>query len=129
MIHVVDTHAIARYVEDLNLLGAASRSVMTDPDSVMFVPTIAIAEARWMIEKQRAQVLWDDVLATLDGDPRFVVTPLTLDIVRLTQPGLEMHDALICATAVLLRNTLNEEVRLVTRDRRIRNSGLVETVW
>jgi len=129
VIHVVDTHALLRYFEDLDLLGADGRGVMTDPNSDLLVPTIVMAEARWTIQKQRARVDWDDLLKSLEDDGRFTVAPLTLDILRLATDRLEMHDALICATALLVRDSLGEEVRLITRDKDIRNSALVETIW
>ena len=129
MIHVVDTHALTRYFENLSLLGTDSRALMTHPDSVLVVPTIALAEARWMIQKKQSHVDWDDLISSLEADPRFVVSPLTLDIVALAGPGLEMHDALICATVILLRDSGDEDVNLITRDNDIRDSSLVETVW
>ena len=129
MIHVVDTHALTRYFEDLDLLGAAGRALMTHADATLVVPTIVVAEAKWMIQKRRAKVGWDDLLTSLDHDGRFFTSPLTLEIVRVAPPGLEMHDAIICATAMLLHDSLGEDVAVITRDKEIRESGLVETVW
>jgi hypothetical protein len=129
VIHVVDTHALTRYFEDLSLLGQRSRTLMTDPLSTLVVPTIVMAEAQWMIRKWRTRVNWDDLLTSLETDGRFTLAPLTLDVVRLTPPDLEMHDAMICATALFVRAPTAEEVRLITRDKDIRESGLVETVW
>jgi len=40
-----------------------------------------------------------------------------------------MHDGIIVATAMVFRDPLGEEIRLITRDKDIRDSGLVETVW
>jgi PIN domain nuclease of toxin-antitoxin system len=129
VIHVVDTHALLRYFEDLNLLGAQGRGIMTDRNSDLLVPTIVLAEARWTIRKQRANVDWDDLIRSIESDGRFTVAPLTLDIVRRAPDELEMNDAIICATVLLVRDSLGEEVPLITRDRRIRDSGLVDTVW
>lgn len=129
MIHVVDTHALTRYFEDLGLLGESGRAVMTDSLSTLVVPTIAIAEARWMIQKRRARLDWDDLLTSLESDGRFTVAPLTLDIVRLAPDALEMHDGMIVATALVVRDSMGESVRLITRDKDIRDSGLIETVW
>jgi len=128
VIHVVDTHAITRYFEDLDLLGAAGRALMTAPDSTLAVPTIAVAEARWMIQKRRTGVAWDGLLSSLEHDPRFVIIPLTLEIVRHLPSGLEMHDGIIVATVMVFRDSLGEEVRLITRDDVLRDSGLLETV-
>lgn len=40
-----------------------------------------------------------------------------------------MHDGIIVATGLMFRDSVNEDVRLITRDRRIRDSGLIQTVW
>lgn len=60
MIHVIDTHALTRYIEDYRRLGAAGRAIFDDPDSVLVVPTIALAEARFMIFKNKVGLVWDD---------------------------------------------------------------------
>ena len=82
-----------------------------------------------MIRKRRARVDWDDLLGSLESDGRFTVAPLTLDIVRLAPEALEMHDGIIVATTLVVRDSMREDVRLITRDKDIRESGLVETVW
>ena len=74
---------------------------------------------------------WEDVLSALEADPRFEVYPLTLDVLRRMprEQGLEMHDAIVCATAALLGEELGEGATVITKDRAIVASGLVETAW
>ncbi len=57
MINVVDTHALTRYIEDYGRLGAAGRAILDDPDAVLVVPTIALAEARFMIFKNKVGIV------------------------------------------------------------------------
>ena len=64
----------------------------------------------------------------LNNDDRLRVDVLDLDLVQRAPTGLEMHDAFICATALAHQQAVGEPVPVITRDRRIRNSGLVETV-
>ena len=54
---------------------------------------------------------------------------MTLETVRLIPGNLEMHDGIIVATALLIQDSSDEDVAVITRDRAIRDSGLVETVW
>lgn len=129
MIHVVDTHALTRYIEDYRRLGAIGRGIFDDPDSVLVVPTIALAETRFMIFKNKVGIVWDDVIQKLESDQRLIPIPLTLDVLNRVPDSLEMHDGIIVATALSFRDSLGEEVRLITRDRRISDSGLVDTVW
>ncbi len=131
MIRVVDTHALVWYVEDSPRLGSTARRLLLDPDARFAVPTIVLAEARFLDEAGRTKVSWTDILSALEADPRFEVYPLTLDVLRRMprEQGLEMHDGIICATALLYRELLGEDVQIITRDKRIADSRLVETVW
>jgi len=128
VIHVVDTHALTRYIEDPRRLGAG-RAIFSDPGSVLVVPTIVLAEARFMIFKNKANIVWHDITRLMADDGRFVPVALTLEILDRTPDNLEMHDGIIVATATTLREASGEDVRLITRDKDIRDSGLVETVW
>ena len=129
MIHVIDTHALTRYIEDPRRLGPAGRAIFSDPGSVLVVPTIVLAEARFMIFKNKANIVWHDITRLMADDGRFVPVALTLEILDRTPDNLEMHDGIIVATATTLREASGEDVRLITRDKDIRDSGLVETVW
>ena len=131
MILVVDTHALVWYVEDSPRLGSTARRLLLNPDARFTVPTIVLAEASSLEESGRTKVTWDDILSALEADPRFEVYPLTLDVLRRMPrgQGLEMHDAIVCATALLFADLLREDVEVITRDRQIVASGVVRTVW
>ena len=129
MIHVVDTHGLVRHLESAPSLGRRAHEVLSDPESFLVVPTIVLAEARYMSASRRLRVSWERVLQGVLADDRYAIYPLTVDILREIDTRLEMHDAIICATAMLLRDSLGEGVVVITRDKEIRESGLVETVW
>ena len=131
MILVVDTHALVWYAEDSPRLGSRARRLLLNLDVRFTVPTIVLAEARSLEESGRTKVSWDDILSALEADPRFEVYPLTLDVLRRMprKQGLEMHDGIVCATAVLVAESTSEDVQIITKDRAIAASGLVETVW
>lgn len=42
---------------------------------------------------------------------------------------LDLHDAIIVATALVYRDVLGEAVAMVTKDEKIANSGLIPVVW
>jgi predicted nucleic acid-binding protein len=129
VIHVVDTHPLIWHLENWRGLGKnAARILESSPDQLI-VPTIVLAEARYTITKKRRDVTWDQLLRYIEGDLRFRIHALDLDIVRNLPDGLEMHDAIICATALAYQKASGEPVPLITRDRQIRDSGLVQTVW
>jgi predicted nucleic acid-binding protein len=129
LIHVVDTHALVRHLESAPSLGRGAREVLSDPESFLIVPTIVLAEARYMSASRKLRVSWEQVLQGVLADDRFAIHDLTIEVLREIDTRLEMHDAIICATALLLRDALGEEVAIITRDKEIRAFGLVQTIW
>src|SRR5438128_8257480 len=131
MIHVVDTRGLTRYVENYDKLGTAGRAILEDPASLLILPTIALAEARFMIFRKKVNILGRDImqLQLMERDGRFVPVALTLDILDRVPDNLEMHDGIIVATANTLREFSDEDVRVIARDRAIRGARLVETDW
>jgi hypothetical protein len=42
---------------------------------------------------------------------------------------LDIHDATIYGTPLVYRDFLDEDVKIITRDRAMESAGIVETVW
>lgn len=82
-----------------------------------------------MIFKRKVSIAWDDIVRTMRDDDRWIAHPLTLDVLDRVPDSLEMHDGIIVATAMIFRDATGEPAPLITRDRQIRDSGLVQTVW
>lgn len=129
MIHVVDTHSLVRYLADFETLGAQAQQILNAPTRRLVLPTIVLAEALYMIAKARIDLRWNEITAAIDADLRFAVYPLTVAVIERVPTHLEMHDGIVVATALHLRDTSGEEVVVITRDRRIRDSGLIDTIW
>lgn len=129
---VVDTHALIWHLEANSRLGANARAALSDPQSELFLPLIALAEACWIVEHGRSRIpTVAHLLGHVDADPRILLVPLdraTLDrSLGLTAIG-EMHDRQIIATALQLTGP-GEVIFLITRDESIRRSSLVPVVW
>ena len=77
----------------------------------------------------RTSLSWEDIVNAVRRDDRFEIVDFNLDILHQLDTSLEMHDSIIVATATLLRDSLDEDIALITRDKDIRDSGLVATVW
>jgi hypothetical protein len=50
-------------------------------------------------------------------------------VAMLIPTGLNIHDAIIVATALVYRDILHEPVAVITKNGEITYSGLIETVW
>jgi PIN domain nuclease of toxin-antitoxin system len=118
------------HLEDDPKLGATVRAVLAGRDSRLVIPTIVLAEVRWGLRKKRvADEVWSDLITNVQSDSRFTIYPLTAEVVDEVPAELEMHDAMICATATLLAKATGDDVQVLTRDQDIIRSGLVASAW
>ena len=108
---------------------ASSRGILADPQSILVVPSIVLAEIRYLSAARRIAPEWDTVRSAIQNDPRFLVFQLDMDIVDTMPIKLEIHDAIIVSTALTYTEVLHEEVAIITKDETIVRSGLTATVW
>jgi PIN domain nuclease of toxin-antitoxin system len=131
--HVLDAHTLVWFLVGHPKLGANARAVLEAPNSDLYLPLIALAEACWMVEKGRAPTIpsVSHLLAAVDADRRVTLIPLDRPILDLSlslAPITEMHDRQIAATVLHLASS-GASVALLTRDANITASGLVPIVW
>ena len=127
MIYIVDTHGLVWFLDQPERLGTSARSILTDPESALVVPTIVLAEIRYLAASRRITPTFDAVLRVILDDPRFDVFPLDGTVVELMPLSLNIHDAIVVSTALALADA--DDVTVVTRDREITESGVVRTIW
>ncbi len=128
MIYVVDTHALIWFLEGSKRLGGQAREILRDEHKHLLIPSIVLAEAKDLVSKGKTRLIFDEILEAIT-DPRCLSYPLDLAVVRAMPRSLDIHDAIICATALVYQKTVNEEALLITRDESLIKSNLVKTVW
>jgi len=126
MFYVADTHAWVFYL--LDRLPEKADEVFSRAErggAYIFVPTIALAECVYLVEGGKIDLDLDGLFTRLRAGGNFIPVPLTLDVVeRIHLIRLsEIHDRIIVATAQALG------AKALTRDERIIESGVVETIW
>ncbi len=126
---VLDTHAWLWWASQASALSRKAereiRAAKRIGVSAVSCLEVAVAEARGRIELDRPALLWLEEALSL---PRVELLPLTPAVaVRASRLDRDFSgdpaDRVIVATALL------ESARLVTRDSRIREHPVVETVW
>jgi hypothetical protein len=66
----------------------------------------------------------------IEDDPRCIIQPLDVDTVNMIPTTLEIHDAIITATALIFEiKSQPEDVVVLTKDKEIIESRLVKTFW
>jgi PIN domain nuclease of toxin-antitoxin system len=132
---VADTHALVWYLLDDpdRRLSPGARTALERAESINGIAvSVASVVDLWYVIRTRG-TFTDDQLDQVLGllrDPKtsLEAEPITLDVTaafrQIPRDALgDPWDRFITATAMAL------DLPLVTRDRRIRESGLVETIW
>ncbi|MDF1534066.1 MAG: PIN domain-containing protein [Methanosarcinaceae archaeon] len=128
--YIIDTHALVWFLEQSPKLGKNARNAFIDTDSILIIPTIVLAEIKILFDKNRFLTSLDEVFAVIENDSRCIVQPMDLDVVSMLPTKLEIHDAIITATALLFKgNPYFKDVEIITKDEEILKSKLVKTVW
>ncbi len=130
--HVLDTHALVWYLEGNPRLGNEARSIIDNPTSELILPLIALAEAAFIVERGRTSIpSVDELLDSILADARVDVYPLDWHVFQQTLNATavpEMHDRQIVATALHLQ-AVGYTGDVLSKDRTIVNSSLVQVVW
>ena len=128
MNYVTDTHSLVWYFsDDARLSEKALRAFEeTIEEGIIIVPSIVLAEIIFIAKKGRITLTFEETLRKIEGQENFEVAALDSDILKVAdkiEVDMEMHDKLIVATS------LHFESALITRDKRINESGIVSTIW
>ena len=92
----------------------------------MIVPAVVLAEIMFIAKKAKVSITFEETLEKIEEYENFYIAPLDIDILKVAdkiEAGMEMHDKLIIATALYF------EAVLITRDRQIKESKIVSTIW
>lgn len=128
MNYVTDTHSLIWYfTEDSRLSKRALRVFeKTVKEGIMIVPAVVLAEIMFIAKKAKVSITFEETLEKIEEYENFYIAPLDIDILKVAdkiEAGMEMHDKLIIATALYF------EAVLITRDRQIKESKIVSTIW
>jgi hypothetical protein len=109
-------------------LGREAKQVLENENAILVVPTIVLAELKYLSVRRRLSLTFSDMLELIQKDRRMVIHPVDMDVITAMPDDLDIHDALICGTA-LVHQDMGEEVALLTKDERIRSSGHIPIIW
>ena len=129
MTDVVDTHALVWFLEKNPRLSIAAHNALIDPNAKIVVPTIVLAEIKFLHARGRIATDLAATLAQLAPSSNCVIYGLNKAVVQRLPTSLNIHDAIIVATALVFRDVLGENTALISKDNQIKSSGLVQVIW
>jgi len=129
MTYIVDTHAIVWFLEGDTRLSKAAYNALSDINAQLVVPTMVLVEITFLYAKHRITISLAEVLTYITSAENCVIYPLDETVVDHIPTSLDIHDAIIVATALIFRDVLEENTAVITKDGKIGTSGLVNVIW
>ncbi len=125
--YVIDTHALVWFFAADERLSSTVRDLLVgaeENDLVILVPTIVMAEALTIVEKNKVRLTVRELVEAVKETERLTIVPLdalVFERMLTITPGLELHDRAIAATCQVYG------CPLITKDALL--TGVVETIW
>ncbi len=130
MIYIVDTHTLVWFLEGQGKVGSQALAVLRDPKQRLVIPSIVLGEIKYLASRGRISLAVDTVIEAVENDPRCVIYPLDTQVIQAMPVISDIHDGIICGTALLYQDVLRETVKILTRDKKIgKEASGIETVW
>jgi len=115
MIYVIYTHALVWFLTGSSRLSKKAFRALNDSESSIIISTLVLAEIKFLSEKARLEKSFAEILEILQNDSRVKIHSIDLSVVENTPKGLDIHDGLICGTALVYKELLGEESNLLPR--------------
>lgn len=125
---LADTVTIIRHFSATGKIGRKAGSILKkieNGEGHCFISVVSLVEILYLSEKNRIPIDLGGTIRRVNESGNYTITDLTPPIIALAEkhPFVEIFDRLIIATALYLGSPL------LSSDGKIRQSGLVETIW
>lgn len=126
---VLDTHALVWFLQKDARLPLTARKTILDPHSRKMVPFLVCCEIHYLHSQGKFPLSAQDVLDKIGHTEDFDLVPHTADQIPHLKQELDIHDAIIVATAASLQKSEKGKVQIVSKDEKIRTHSPVPILW
>ena len=126
--YVTDTSAFVWFLTSDKRLGKSALRIFRMADygkELIVIPSIVLMEMLYLCEHKGLKMALREIINMISRAENYMVFPLNLSVIMacMDVPLREIHDRIIVATAKILNSPL------ITNDKNIIKSKIVETVW
>jgi PIN domain nuclease of toxin-antitoxin system len=114
--YVVDTHAIVWFLYRDKRLSENARMILKADDVKLIIPTIVLAEIKYLFNKNKIKISLQDVVDFIKNDARCKIQPFDFSCVEAMNDRLNIHDAAIASHASVLKITSGMDVAIISKD-------------
>lgn len=129
MVYVPDTHAMVCFLDKDPRLSPAAKNTLANSSTVLIVPTMVLVEITHLYGRGRIGISPAIVKQKVLKSVNCNVHALDEEVVAKIPANLDIHDAVIVATALVLRDNRHLPTTLITQDTKITQSGLIQPLW
>jgi PIN domain nuclease of toxin-antitoxin system len=126
---VSDTHALLWWFTDSPKMSLRASEIFEKCEkgkSVIFIPSIVIAESLSIFDKKRISFNFKNLLKKIHTSENFVLIALDYSILQkmvALKEVPELHDKIIVSTAKYLK------LPIITKDKTLQNLPFIKTIW
>ena len=129
MNYIADTHALLWWFTESPKISLKASEIFEKCEagkSIIFIPSIVIAESLRIFDKKHISFNFKKLFKQINDSENFVIialdSPILEKMVALKEIP-ELHDKIIASTAKYLK------VPIVTKDKTLRSSRTIQTIW
>jgi PIN domain nuclease of toxin-antitoxin system len=83
MKYIIDTHALIWFLEGNSRLGVIAKEILSDSNSELILPAIALAESLWIVSRAKTSIpSVEALLKVVKDDERVSIYPLDFDVIE-----------------------------------------------
>lgn len=126
---VTDTHPWVWFLTANSRLSSRAKSILSDSNNVIIVPSIVMMEIKYLYQKKRISLAFEEALEKIETAKNIILYPLDISIATIAPTNLDIHDAIIVGTVIHLSREFDQPVSLVSMDKAVADSRLIPVIW
>lgn len=126
---ILDTHTLVWFLQKDKRLSSKALKLLVNDSDKKIIPFIVLCEIHYLHAKSRFNLTAKQVVDIVNQTKNFEIANQSVDLVPYLMDELEIHDALIVATALLKKEQESYQVIIVSKDHLIHQHSPLEVVW
>ena len=129
--YIFDTHMLVWAFSNPDKLSKNVQKLLLAENAsyTIVIPVIVLVELKYLISKGRLNLDYQTVFKDLNKKSYIEIALFDDYMIDYLPTNLNIHDAMIVATALFYRDFIGFDVNLITKDKEIIDSNIVNTIW
>lgn len=129
--YVLDTHVLIWAFSKPDKLNKIVHDLLSNDNAsyTIIIPVIVLVELKFLIQKGRLNLDYKSILKELEAKSYIEIAQFDDYMLEFIHPQLNIHDSMIVATSLFYKDFIGFDIDLITKDKEIIDSNIVNTIW